>query len=287
MNLLGGWSPVRLIDFGTSRERDATDDTWTDVQVMDYLRMRVDLASPILRAPLEVGLILPEDEAARLLAGVPAPPRQLDVLPRIIAVDAQPAGMTLPRLLQGPLLSAVAARGVLAAMLSGLEAIRRWATSPANTTLLPGHLELEVWVGFDGHVEVCPLFRFVPGADSIHPLGHIPPGAPSFAQAGSLEPMLRSLLKLAEVDGHGDSLKVCRSIDERLEHWSHAGTEVPVFDSEGRTALAEHLQLHFRDEAMKQYDAAASLQHMPRAGPEVRRWRMLPLSVVHSRVSSQ
>lgn len=302
----GGWRLVYLTDFGTQRERYAADDTWREEQVLAYLKLRTAVASPLLPAPLQSGLILPQRPDAVLEEGMHVPPGHLEAQRRVFCVEPCLEGTALPLLLAGPPLPAAAARGVLATLVAAMGAIVRGTASTPPTpaaargvlaalrtalassplgpsgsppALAPGHLELDLWLLRSGDVEVHPRFLFMRSVDYT-PLLRDVLKAPAPSLSKRLSALLESLVRWAEVDGEGapsvDTLgSVLRSIDSQEGSWPRLTLPMHAMPvtREQRAALAAHVEQHLDRQAARQDVTGTIVLSAPPAGPEVPRWQ--------------
>ena len=301
----GSWRLVYLTDFGTQRERYAADDTWREEQVLAYLKLRTLIASPLLPAPLRIGLILPSRPDAVLEQGMHIPPGHLEAQRRVFCVEPCLDGTDLPLLLEGPPLPAAAARGVLAALLAALGSILHGTAStptPAAArgvlaalltalksspldpscsppALAPGHLELDLWLLRSGDVEVRPRFRYMRSADYA-PRIEDALKAPAPSLSRRLSELLESLVRWAEEDGEGIPSMgtlggILRSIDRQERSWPRLALPMHAMPvtKEQRVALATYVEKHL-DSQVACLDSATTMMLLaPPAGPEVPRWQ--------------
>jgi hypothetical protein len=285
----GHYRLVELTDFGTAREHYAADDTWSALQVLAYVKMRGDTASPAAPAPLEVGEIVPENEGGALEKGMHVPPGHLDVLPRVYVVDERPNGVDLELLAHGPPLATAAARGLFVVIGSVLERIHRWARSDGPSALRPEQVTLAVWVTSDGHVVTRPHFHFQPSEDysphsseaDVHRrllsgtltqreaeelLLSVNAGP---RRARALADAIAALSPLVEPALAADLARLARSFE-----WIETPTAFPPLTHVELAALAAHVGRHFPRAAEGRSDER--LLTAPPAGADLRRRRTRP-----------
>lgn len=271
-----------LIDFGTARERYAADDTWTEGQARAYVKMRMDVASALIPSPIESGVIIPPDEGAQLPGGHYIPPGHLEALPRIFLIDKRPDGLSLTRVLQGPRLSPLAARGVLVALGQALNVVGPRAEKDG---LLPGHLDLEVWLRRSGSVEIRPCFRYIQSADFLYSVSDLRAAeAPKNTLAGHLADTLETLINWSKAHD-GDAawasklLPLCKGIDDCAAAWSLGKASIPISSRDQQDALAEHLNRNFAEPGGLDDDLARRVLSAPPPDSGVQRWQTRQLSI--------
>jgi hypothetical protein len=282
---------VHLTDFGTTREWYAADDTWTEDQVLAYLRMREELAAPEIPPPSEIGVIVPENEGGSLAAGMHVPAGHLNALPRVYMVDERPSGVDLRPLMRGSPPPPAVARGLLIVIGSVLEQVHRWGRSEARLPICPEHLHLDVRITLGGQVEVRPHFHFVPSEDyALHSseeealrsvldrLSDVRSQQErddligSLASRGTddLASSFAELIHVAEAAWAFPVMPLCRSLV-----WTEAARDIPPFTDVERSALAEHVQL------LLTAGTAASdedfVLEAPSPSADVLRWQTRPL----------
>lgn len=245
----GRWHLVRLIDFGTDRERSAGDETWCEEQARAFVSLRLATGQP-----LEVGEIDPPRRDTPLPPGNHyVPEGQLEVLPRLYLVEEALEGRALRLRPNSPAFAPAAAR-------AALSRLRAWLATLPPSSLAPAHLDLELWLHRTGELEARPRFHYLPSVDFA--------GLPALApRDSSLQAVVTNLQRDA---GESGSLDAVVSAFGQTREWPRRRAPTTHTDS-GLDVLADYVRRHL---PAAPPDATLSL---PDAPPEVRRWRTAPI----------